>query len=365
MHGYYAIRALPDIKRIIILYGLPLLIAATGHGQLNRLLQKDVVDTSYIEVFDSMLNARAFVSQKLTNPTLIGADRNNPVRYLSNGPTNIGLGTTVGWLTLNIGVNFGFINHDNVEKGRTRFLDLHTQAMARPYCVDVYGQIYKGVYLLPQTGPLPRGDIYIQRPDIYTQLIGSSAYFFPNWRKFSYPAAVFQRDRQKRSAGSLIFGGEIFTAMIRGDSNLIPPDRASQFLQGPVTKATFFELGIGGGYAYSLILKKYFFIHASLIGSLSAGMLREHHGNMVQNTPYIKPNFLIRPSIGYNSKRWNASVMLFGSQVNSGKPAASYRITTTNLRYTLAYRIHPSEKFRKRYEKILRLNPFWLGEPAH
>ncbi len=338
------------------------LYPADAFAQLTQIFRKDSIETDYYVLNDSLVNTRFYVSQKLTSPTFLGLDPEDKVRYKPNGNTNLGLGATYGWLTLNIGIKFGFINDDDDEKGKTRFLDLHTQAIGRPYCVDVYGQFYKGDYIKPEDGKLPAGGKYVQRPDIYTQQIGASGYYFPNWRRFSFAAAVNQRDWQQKSAGSAIFGGEIFTGKIKGDSNMIPLDQLTEFAQGKVDKVTFFELGVGAGYAHTFVIKKHFFISASGIISLSGGIQKQFDEGQSTNNGYLRPNYLIRPSIGYNSRKFNASVMLFASRVNTGNHAGRYQVTTSNLRFTLAYRLLPSEKTKKKINRILSINPFYKPE---
>lgn len=331
-------------------------------AQLTNLFRKDSIETDFYVLNDSLVNTRLYMSQKLTSPTIIGKDPEQKVDYKANGNTNLGVGATYGWLTLNIGIRFGFLNDDDEEKGKTRFLDLHTQAIGRPYCVDLYGQFYKGNYLKPPDGSVPAGGKYVQRPDIYTQQIGASMYYFPNWRRFSYAAAVNQRDWQQKSAGSAIFGGEFFTGKIRGDSNMIPLDQLADFPQGKVDKITFFEVGVGMGYAHTLVIKKHFFISASGIISLSGGIQKQFDEGQSTNTGYLRPNYLIRPSVGFNSRKFNASVMLFASRVNTGNDAGRYQITTSNLRFTLAYRLLPSEKTKRRINRILSVNPFYKPE---
>jgi hypothetical protein len=272
------------------------------------------------------------------------------------------VGATYDWLTINIGINFGFINNDDDKRGETRFLDLQSQAIGRTSVINLYGQFYKGKYVKPNDGTDPVDGKFTQRPDIYTQQIGASAYFFPNWRRFSYAAAVNQRDWQQKSAGSAIFGGEIFTGKIRGDSSMIPPDQLEDFVQGNVDKITFYELGIGAGYAHTFVIKKHFFISATGIISLSGGLQKQFNEKQSMGTGYLRPNYIIQPSLGYNSRKFNASVMILTSRVNTGNDGGSYQITTSKHRFTLAYRLLPSEKTKKKIIRLFSLNPFWKPE---
>ncbi len=341
-----------------IFFGYLNLFAFATHAQfLAKIFKQDSTDSRYYEANDTLSNTRFYVSQKLTNPVLKSSDGNQKVRYRSNGNTNLGVGNTYGWLTINIGLNFKFMNNDDDLRGKTRFLDLHTQIVGRPYVVDVYGQFYKGAYLMPESGNLPKGTPYPTRPDIYTQQIGFSSYFIPNWRKFSYAASVTQRDWQKKSAGSFLFGGEFFTGKIKGDSALVPVERSSHFKFPEIFKVKYYEIGVGGGYAYTLVIHNHWFISASAITSISAGFMQNYAGEDVEGSFYIKPNFMLRPSVGYNSKKFNGSVYIFASQVNAGNSNGIYQINTFNFRTTLAYRLTPRKRTKDLYQKLLNINP--------
>jgi hypothetical protein len=338
---------------------LTLITCTISFGQKLKINKTDSIKVEFYELNDSLNNNRIYVSQKLTSPAIINKDGSHTLRYRSNGNTNIGIGTTYKWLTINLAGNFGFINDDDDIKGRTRHLDFQSRGFGRSFIIDFFAQFYKGVYLLPDTGKIPQGQPFPQRGDIYTQQIGAAFYYYPNWRKFSTSAAAIQRDWQKKSAGSLIYGGEFFTGKIRGDSNLIPNDRAAYFDNGQVDRIVFFEIAAGGGYAYTLVVNKRWFASVTGIVSLSAGILRESFEGNPQRNIYLRPNYLIRPSIGYNSKRWNGSVMLFGSRVNAGNNNRRYEIETFNLRFTLAYRLLPRNRHNKVLNDVLNLNPFW------
>jgi hypothetical protein len=345
------------------LYGLFFVFIILQPGflmaQVKKLFSKDTVNTDYIELIDTLANTRLYVSQKLTSPTLVGSNGDHLVKYRSNGPTNLGFGGTYGWLTLNVGLNFKFINNDNDILGETKFLDLQGTGIGKTYFVNFFGQFYKGVYLMPESGKrLPDGVPYPTRPDIHTQQIGLTAWYIPNWRKYSYSAPAIQRDWQKKSAGSFLLGWGFFTGRIEGDSSLIPKDRAAYFAHPDIHKVSFFELSAGAGYGYTLVINKHFFAAASFTTSLSGGISNQFVGERELKDVYLKPNYLFRPSIGYNGPRFNASVMLVAYQLNAGNET-SYRITTSNLRFTVAHRFVPKAKAKKALNKLMNVNSSW------
>jgi hypothetical protein len=319
---------------------------------LNRIFKIDTTSANYYETFDTLSNNRLFASQKLTYPTLLNGDKSEKVLYKSNGNLNLGIGHTYKYYTFNIGINFKFINEDDDIRGNTRFLDLHSQIVGRPYIIDFYGQFYYGAYIMPSEGKLPKGVPYEQRPDLFTQLIGFSTSFVPNWRRFSYAAAITQRDWQKKSAGSPLYGLDFFVGKVKGDSSIIPGDKQPFFSNPEVDKIKFVALGVGIGYGYTLVIKKHWFVHGSFVSYLSAGYFRAFEKENVDGDFYLRPNFTIRPSAGYNSNRFNCALYWFANRVTAGSPNLSYQTNTTNLRLTFAYRIRPKAWMHKVYDKL-------------
>lgn len=331
---------------------------------LSKIFKIDTASRGNYVVLDSITNNRFFLSRKLTSPTLAGKYGENKTRYRSNGNLNLGVGHTYEWFNLNIGVNFGFINNDNDIRGRTRFLDLHTQIIGRPFIINFFGQFYRGVHLIPDSGRNPPGKPYEQRPDIYTRLVGGTVYFVPNWRKFSFAAAITQRDWQLKSAGSPLYGVEFFWGSVRSDTALLPLAERKNYKRSDFNHVQNLEIAAGVGYGYTLVVAKHWFLHGSATCGWSLGNFSERTRNQpLNNHLYIRPNFLTRASFGYNSNRFNAALFAFMAKNISGNDQMSLIITTTNFRATFAYRIPARGKFKDKYQRLLALNPTWKNLP--
>jgi len=72
-------------------------------------------------------------------------------------------------------------------------------------------------------------------------------------------------------------------------------------------------LGIGGGYAYTLVLDKHFFITASAVGNLDVTLTSEDGTNGKKRNTSIGPSVVAKGAIGYNSPTWGVSVNGLGS----------------------------------------------------
>ena len=116
---------------------------------------------------------------------------------------------------------FGFLNPDK-GRGKTKGLDLQLRLYPRKWAIDVLGTFIKSYYLDPEDENGLRLTNYYLRPDIKRDVIGISAFRVANADKFSYRAAITQNEWQTKSAGSLLYGGEIYYGQVKGDSAIVP-----------------------------------------------------------------------------------------------------------------------------------------------
>src|ERR1700680_1619405 len=205
------------MKRFIAFITISSIFFSIAKGQKYL----DDHDTSYCKTYRSMLTARIYLSRKYTvlsfNPPVAAAS----FKYRSVTSLNVGIGATYHAVTVNIGIGINKFN-PNEEKGKTKYLDLQGHFYARKWNIDLLGEFYKGYYLTPQGLAAPEGSEYYIRPDVGLSLIGFVFYRALNETNFSYQAGLLQNEWQRKSAGSILFGGEIYYGSIYGDSSLSP-----------------------------------------------------------------------------------------------------------------------------------------------
>ena len=202
--------------------------AAPKKRSFNWLRTKN--DSAYIEDYTHDITFRIYGSRKYTNYNIVDTRRDKEVLYRPNDNFNVGFGANYKFLGINFGFNLPFINKDDEVYGRTHSLDLQTHIYLRKLIVDFYWQYYKGYYIAPNENGLlttagiasEEGKPLLIRPDLHIRNYGIGMLYVFNDERFSYRAAYLQNDYQKKSAGSLILGGEIFSTKIDGDSSLIP-----------------------------------------------------------------------------------------------------------------------------------------------
>jgi len=297
--------------------------------------QKDIPhDASYYETFPNKITTRIYLSRKYVHLHFKPSGSGNQLEYEANPKLNLGVGVTLHNLSLNIFMGPGFLNKKVDPKGKTTGIDIQLHVYPRKWAIDAYGIFPKGYHLEPKGYAAVNSNSYYYRPDLHLHLLGLSAYRVPNKEKFSYRAAIIQTEWQKKSAGSVLYGGEVYYGTVKADSAFVPKSVQSQFPQAGISTINFFRIGPGAGYAYTLVLAKHFFITGSLIGNLDLSFTTEK-ATAKTNKFAISPAAVYKAAIGYNSATWNVSANLTGNSLwikgsSSSKdyywPSGNYRL---------------------------------------
>ena len=320
-----------------LLITLSLLMAVSESNAQKVILH----DTGYFQRYPDQLVLRAFLLQKYAPFKISAPVDENDLKYKSNSKLSLGIGATYHSLTLNLSYGFGFLNSDNDKKGETKGLDFQFHLYPHKWAIDALGTFLKGYHLDPEDhAPLNLKSFYY-RGDVKRNLFGLSAYRVPNASKFSYRAAMTQNDWQTRSAGSLLFGGDAYFGSMKGDSALVPNQANNGFPQAGIDKVNFFSIGPGLGYAYTLVIEKYFFITGSLVGNLHANFSSEDGVNGKDKKTTLTPGAIYKGAIGYNSSTWSLSANAIGNALFAGSASSSkeYFLHTGNYRLTIAKKI--------------------------
>lgn len=302
-------------------------------------------DTAYIEDHTKDLTTRLVGSRKYNYYDIVDRKRKTEVMYRPNTPFNVGFGFNYKFIGINVVFNLPVINSTD-KYGKTKALDLQAHYYLRKLVVDFYGQRYKGYYIansrgllngFDEKGPLP------VRPDIRNLNIGMSVEYVFNDKKFSYRAAYLQNEYQKKSAGSFLIGGELFTARMKGDSSLIPHNITNQdFMDGITYSATsIFSAAANAGYAYTFVYKQHFFLTLSLSGSLGGNYTRLFRDDANDLRKFgVQLNNTVRASFGYNSSKYFAGIHYVNLTTRSQSPIENswQTIGAGNFRISLARR---------------------------
>jgi len=314
-------------------------------------------DTLYYESFPENIIGRFYFSKKYTAIELEKSTNASRFRYEPNTPLNMGIGVTYRALTINLAYGFPFLNPED-GKGKTKYLDLQTHVYTREWTVDVLGQFYKGYYLNPKGLAMDKPDVYYRRPDLRVDMIGAAAYHLSNYDRFSYRASMFQDEKQKKSAGSFLLGGEIYYGVIKADSSLVPSVLADQYTQSGVRSLRFLKIGPGAGYAYTFIIATDFFFMASLQANLGVNYVHQA-GGAGNNRVSLSPGYIYRFVAGYDKGIFNVNFAVIGNQLTLKASSTNdkFLITTGTYRLTLTRRLTPGPGLKRKLKPLDDLLP--------
>jgi hypothetical protein len=294
-------------------YKHSLAIAVTCLISFYAKSQKLKSDTDYYETYPDKITGRIYISQKYVHVNFPGANDNvKELEYKANAKMNLGIGITIRKISANIFYGFSFLNNKDSAKGKTKGLDLQLHIYPGNWAIDLLAVFPKGLYLDPKGFASPDPSKYYYRPDVQTALVGLSGYYVQNKERFSYRAAVVNTEWQKKSAGSLLFGGGIYHGIIKGDSSLVPVAVQNNYPQAGISKINFFSIGPGLGYAYTIVVARHLFLTGSMIGNLNLSFSSEH-GTAKTSKTSLNPATVFKAGTGYNSSTWSVGINWTGN----------------------------------------------------
>jgi hypothetical protein len=278
------------------------------------------------------------------------------LNYRPNNKILLGLGVNHGFLGINIGFNFPFLNQDEEKHGQTKYYDFTLRTFTPKFNAMLYLQRYKGFYLRNTDLMIhgwEEGDPFYIRPDIRTYTVGLDLTYIFNNQRFSYRATMLQNEWQKKSAGSFLVGGSIIYHTTIADSSIVPSHlNPSYFFEGKdFDRSNIFSVGPIIGYAYTLVISEHFFVTASLNGS---GNLGTTQLILPENTNKIKAGIILGFrietlfSVGYNSERWyfGASYMNMSQTSQSPFPERNITFNTGIMRINIVRRFKTNKPIK-------------------
>ncbi|MGZ8517320.1 MAG: DUF4421 domain-containing protein [Chitinophagaceae bacterium] len=313
----------------------------------------------YYTTFEEQITTRLYLAKKYTSLIMKAAPEIQSLRYRPNSLTTMGISGSYKALSLSFGSGFGFLNPNKEEKGKTRSFNFGSNIYTRDWVTDIYAQFYKGYYL-SIGGPAGTADKnYYKRPDIKVNLLGASAYRLLNGERFSYRAGFLQNEWQKKSAGSVLLGAEIYYGSTKGDSALVPSHLNSFYPQQGIHRVRFIELGPGAGYAYTAVWEENLFLTGSATINADISMVKEVSATGSANRTSVSPNATLRAVAGYNSEEWAATISWLHNATNAKGRSSNYEygVKTGEFKITLAKRFTPGNKLKRKLDPILERMP--------
>ena len=334
--------------QFFIRLAIPFLILVCASLSAFGQLETQKTDTAYYQPYPNKVTGRFYFSRKFTTLILRNNTKDYGVRYRPNTTLNMGVGATYKWATLNLAYGFGFLNPEH-GRGKTKYLDLQFHSYGRKITIDLQGSFYRGFYLTPKGKAMDNENDYYLRPDLKINAGGATVQYVFNHGKFSYRAAFLQNEWQRRSAGTLLAGLDIYAGGIQADSTVVPTAVDAETAGMGLKQMRFFELGPSLGYAYTYVYKRNFFVTGAASVSLSTGINTFLDNDGKTRATGITPNTLFKIFGGYNSSLWAISILYISNvqSLASDNDERAIRMNTGNMRLNFVYRFRPSKKARK------------------
>ena len=303
-------------------------------------MKKAKYDSNYILNYQEKFGLRILASQKYASVNLRSAVDGHNLHYHANPKLNLGIGGSYKNVTLNLTLGAGYLNNNDI--GKTKGIDFQIHFTPYKWEIDLLTSFHKGNYLSPKGYLSANPEKYYYRPDVKLDLIGIAAYRVANPQRFSPEAALTQTDWQIKSAGSLLYGGEANYGLLKGDSSVFPANSVHDINSNKVNKIEFINVGVGIGYAYTLVIEKHYFISGSIIGNVDLNTTTEDalQGNKTKTN--IGASAIYKTAIGYNSGEWSISGNVSGNALTANHVYSSkdYIYNSGIFRLSLAKKIN-------------------------
>ncbi len=275
-------------------------------------------DTNYIKSFRDYLVVTV-VSSVVSNDVTITDTNGQDVVFATNVPASFGLAIDYKWFTAEYTSTFG--RTGDTAKGYTSMQSFGFGLTGRKFWFRNFYQKTRGYYLENPQYFNPDFnwalDVYPYRGDIQSTLYWASLNYGFNHRKFSNQAALWQLERQKKSAGSFTCGLTYSYASYRADSALVPKKYQRLFEQDEFfTNFNFGMLGLNVGYLHTFAIGKSrkFFISLALIPGVSyqRGKAQSSETGAAIYDGNIGFHGESRLVFGYNADTWYTSLSSSG-----------------------------------------------------
>ena len=155
-------------------------------------------------------------------------------------------------------------------------------------------------------------------------------------------------EKQRKSAGSPIFGASLVLFTMNSDSSIVP-NLAKEYFDEKlhITDMGVISFAVNFGYMYSFIWKKHFFLTLGLIPGLNFNL----GDTKVQERDFFRWNISYKVktmnAIGYNSSRFFSGIHMVGDINNVNlRDKLGTQFSNGSIKFFLGYR------FRKKIKSI-------------
>lgn len=302
-------------------------------------------DTTYIKSYADLLALKLVAVNKYNYFQI--HDRNNDAKltYRPEYGVNLGLGMAYKWFSVDITFDVGLRENKNLEN--REFLDLQTRVYSSKRFIEAYIQYYSGYELTRADGVdqnlLSENN---SRGDIRTISFGLQYLFALNYDKFSLNAPFVLSEKQRKSAGSPIFGASLVMFTMNADSSVVPTSMKPYFDEKlHVVDVGLISFAVNFGYMYTFVWKKHFFLTLGLIPGLNFNF----GDTKAEEREFLKWGISYKVktmnALGYNSSRFFTGINFVGEINNVNlKNKLSTQFSNGSIKFFAGYRFNRRKK---------------------
>ncbi len=268
------------------------------------------IDTTYIESFRDLLNAKLIAVVRTNKFSITDNITQNKLEYSINTNVNMGIGMSFKGIGFEFQYNPPGLNNDDYKFGRSKQISFATNANGRRFIYDIYYRYNQGYHATSPSKVLNDTSFtmeYLYRPDIKNTTLGGELVYVFNNKRFSSAAPYNLTQKQRKSAGSLLLGTFASLYAIDADSVIFPDSVKYKFKEDVQFKnAGSITWGISCGYTYTLIFGKNWFVNLYTLPGLAVQQFystnafdQKSHSNTA-----IGAILQSRFSIGYNKRSY-------------------------------------------------------------
>lgn len=293
------------MKRIVLIYSL-ILITFSNFCQNNDSI-------IYFTDYSNYFSLSAYGIQKSGNLSFSDKNSSDKLLYTPNSTLNIGLHGQYKWIGLGIAANL-LPNKNEDKYGKSSSLNLGLTLTPKQWLLSFFLSFNQGMYLKNTEDVIKNWDHKnYHYMDSLTVLNFNVSVLRVLNKKFSYKAAYNFNQTQNKSAGSTLLGGFISSYALATDESLIPTEVRSNFVTADSIRTIgIMSFGISGGYTYTFVIKKHFFLNLYLVSHLGTQAIGISGVDGVDLNPdsklHLTTGYQLKLSIGYNTNKWIAGM---------------------------------------------------------
>jgi len=307
-------------------------------------------DTNYIKNYADNFALKLVAVNKFNYFQIRDRNENSKLTYRPEYGVNLGIGMAYRWFSMDITFDVGLREDRNIENKEA--FDIQARAYTSKRLIEAYIQYYYGYELTRASGAGQDllDDTYL-RGDIRTMSFGLQYLFAFNYDKFSLNAPFVLNEKQRKSAGSPIFGASLVLFTMNADSSIVPTAMKPYFDEKlHLVDMGLISFAVNFGYMYTFVWKKHIFLTLGFIPGLNfnLGDIKASSREVIKwNVSY---KLKTMNAIGYNSRRFFGGVQFVGDINNVDlKDKLSTQFANGSMKFFIGYRFKRKKEVKSKY----------------